>query len=177
MSRKKSQQLRRNDCRRRHQHQSGGDAQGIDLASILPTNSFYPYNNDAASLPTPIDTRALQHRLAHAPMQRGGRSRSRSRSHKRHTTKYMNYAGRQVGCRTRARASARARARARSGRSRTRHQHQSGGDSLNYLPSDANMVLRSASTFAGNLWAGLKGVQGAPSALPFEDQALQTENK
>jgi hypothetical protein len=38
------------------------------------------------------------------------------------------------------------------------------------------MVLRSASNFAGNLWAGLKGVQGAPSALPFEDQALQSEN-
>jgi hypothetical protein len=36
------------------------------------------------------------------------------------------------------------------------------------------MLLRSASTFAGNLWAGLKGVDGAPSALPFEDQALQS---
>jgi len=196
MSRKKSQQQqqqsrqrrirrnhRRNNCReqQQQQHQSlqqrGGDAHSIDLASVLPANSFYPYNNDAASLPNPMDTRALQHQLAHAPMQRGGR-RSRGRSRKRRTTKYMNYAGRQVGCRTRARArSGRARSgrsgRARSGRSRT----QSGGDSLNYLPSDANMILRSASTFAGNLLAGLKGVHGAPSALPFEDQALQSANK
>lgn len=193
MSRKKSQQQqqqqsrqrrnkrnRRNNCRQQQQQQSlqqrGGDAHSIDLASILPANSFYPYNNDAAVLPNPMDTRALQHQLAHAPVQRGGRSRSRSRSHKRRTTKYMNYAGRQVGCRTRARASA----RARSGRSRSRTHHgrqQSGGDSLNYLPSDANMILRSASTFAGNLLAGLKGVHGAPSALPFEDQALQSANK
>lgn len=161
MSRKKSQsrhkkQSQRNNCRR----QRGGDARSIDLASILPDNSFYPYNN--SSLGNPIDTRAPQQQVAHTHAQRGGRARHRAR-----TSKYINYAGRQVGCRTRART--------RSGRSRTRHgRQQSGGDSLNYLPSDANMLLRSASTFAGNLWAGLKGVHGAPSALPFEDQALQS---
>jgi hypothetical protein len=175
------QSKRRNNCRRLRLHQRGGDAQSVSLASILPTNSFYPYNNNAADLPNPMDTRALQQHLAHAPIQRGGigendtRSRGRKRRSSTIKSKHINYAGRQIGCRTRARASSGR--SGRSGRSRTRHGlHQSGGDSLNYLPSDANMVLRSASNFAGNLWAGLKGVQGAPSALPFEDQALQSEN-
>ena len=171
------QQRRRLRPLQQQRQQGGGNAAAnIDLASILPTASFYPYNT-ADSLSAPMDTRALQHQLAHAPhapMQRGGAAGSRrSRGRKRRTTKYVNYAGRQIGCRTRARTKARARARTRS---RTRHgRQQSGGDSLNYLPSDANILLRSASNFAGNLWAGLKGVHGAPSALPFEDQALQSQ--
>ena len=168
-------QQQRQQQQRQQQQQRGGDVNSTSLASILPTNSFYPYNNYATSLPNPMDTRALQHQLAHAPntMQRGGarETGSRSRKHKVRTIKYTNYAGRQIGCRSRtsiSRASARSRSRTHNGR------RQAGGDSLNYLPSDANMILRSASTFAGNLWAGLKGVHGAPSALPFEDQALQS---
>ena len=67
-------------------------------------------------------------------------------------------------------------------RNRTvRHRHhqqqqrfrQSGGDLLNYLPSDLSMAARSAAHSLGGVWSGVKGVMGSDSPLPYNDHHLQ----
>ena len=169
-SRRRQRQQQQRQQQQQQQLQRGG-ADATSLSSILPANSFYPYN--ANTLPNPADVRAQPmqqqqqqqqppvYTQMHAHMQ-GGRRRS--------------YAGKQVGCRTLRRSRSKSRSRS-SSKSRTRHGYrsrsQSGGDSISYLPSDANMLLRSATTFAGNLVSGLKGEPGSPSPLPFEDQSIQ----
>ena len=170
-SRRRQRQRHQQRHQQRHsQLQRGGaDAHATSLSSILPANSFYPYN--ANTLPNPVDVRAQPmqqqqqppvYTQMHAHMQGGGRRSNRKK----------NYAGKQVGCRTLCRSRSKSRSK-----SRTRHGYrsrsQSGGDSISYLPSDANMLLRSATTFAGNLVSGLKGEPGSPSPLPFEDQSIQ----
>ena len=158
-SRRRQRQQHKQRHQQRHQQRHSqlqrGGADAMSLSSILPANSFYPYN--ANTLPNPVDVRAQPmqqqqqppvYTQMHAHMQ-GGRRRSNRKK---------NYAGKQVGCRT---------------RHGYRSSSQSGGDSISYLPSDANMLLRSATTFAGNLVSGLKGEPGSPSPLPFEDQSIQ----
>ena len=172
-SRRRQRQHHKQRHQQRHsQLQRGGaDAHAMSLSSILPANSFYPYN--ANTLPNPVDVRAqpMQHQQQqqqqppvytqmHAHMQGGGRRSNRKK----------NYAGKQVGCRTLRRSRSKSRSRTQHG---YRSRSQSGGDSISYLPSDANMLLRSATTFAGNLVSGLKGEPGSPSPLPFEDQSIQ----
>ena len=160
-SRRQQRRQQRHQQRHSQLQRGGADADATSLSSILPANSFYPYN--ANTLPNPVDVRAQPmqspvYTQMHAHMQ-GGRRRSNRKK---------NYAGKQVGCRTLRRSRS---------KSRTRHGYrsrsQSGGDSISYLPSDANMLLRSATTFAGNLVSGLKGEPGSPSPLPFEDQSIQ----
>ena len=164
-SRRRQRQQHKRRHQQRHSQLQRGGADAMSLSSILPANSFYPYN--ANTLPNPVDVRAQPmqqqqqppvYTQMHAHMQ-GGRRRSNRKK---------NYAGKQVGCRTLRRSRS---------KSRTRHGYrsrsQSGGDSISYLPSDANMLLRSATTFAGNLVSGLKGEPGSPSPLPFEDQSIQ----
>ena len=58
------------------------------------------------------------------------------------------------------------------------HQHhqrvrQSGGDLLNYLPSDLSMVARSAAHSISGAWSGVKGVVGSDNPLPYNDHHLQ----
>jgi hypothetical protein len=54
-----------------------------------------------------------------------------------------------------------------------RRFNQSGGDILNYLPSDATMTLRSIGHAVSSFMSGVKGVQPGPSPLPYNDQKLQ----
>jgi hypothetical protein len=51
--------------------------------------------------------------------------------------------------------------------------NQSGGDILNYLPSDVSMSLRSLGNAFSTGLAGVKGFQPAPSPLPYNDHKLQ----
>ena len=53
------------------------------------------------------------------------------------------------------------------------HFNQSGGDILNYLPSDASMSLRSVGHALSSFVSGVKGVQPSPNPLPYNDQKLQ----
>jgi hypothetical protein len=50
---------------------------------------------------------------------------------------------------------------------------QSGGDMLNYLPSDLSMAARSAAHSVGSIFSGTKGFSTADSPLPFNDHHLQ----
>ena len=50
---------------------------------------------------------------------------------------------------------------------------QSGGDLLNYLPSDLSMAARSAAHSIGGVWSGVKGVMSSDSPLPYNDHHLQ----
>ena len=70
------------------------------------------------------------------------------------------------------------RRRKRTVRHQRRHQQkqrfrQSGGDLLNYLPSDLSMAARSAAHSLGGVWSGVKGVMGSDSPLPYNDHHLQ----
>jgi len=50
---------------------------------------------------------------------------------------------------------------------------QSGGDILNYLPSDISMTMRSAAHSLGGAFSGIKGVVASSDPLPFNDHHLQ----
>ena len=163
----------------------GGGSGVTDLSSILPKNSFYPFNSNI--LANSVDSRAA---VPQPHVQRGGkrnrnhhRRNNSTRSHSKRGSKrgskrsYVNYAGRQIGCRSRSqRRNQRQSRRQRQARTqlRRRAQLQSGGDAFSYLPQDANMAARSATTFVGNLWADLQGKHNTVSPLPFSDQAIQS---
>ena len=51
--------------------------------------------------------------------------------------------------------------------------NQSGGDILNYLPSDVSMSLRSLGHSLSSVVGGAKGFHPAPSPLPFNDHNLE----
>ena len=52
---------------------------------------------------------------------------------------------------------------------------QSGGDLLNYLPSDISMTMRSAAHSMGSAFSGIKGIMPSSNPLPFNDHHLQKE--
>jgi hypothetical protein len=79
------------------------------------------------------------------------RSRSRTRNYKHKTT----------------------RRRRQPLRGQRHHFRQSGGDLLNYLPSDLGMAARSAAHSIGGVWSGVKGVMGSDNPLPYNDHHLQ----
>jgi len=187
--RRKMETLRRHNSRSRSSQ--GGGSGATDLSSILPKNSFYPFNSNI--LANSVDSRAA---VPQSHLQLGGgkrnrrrntsnRSRSKSKRGSKRGSKhgskrgskrgskhgskrgYVNYAGRQIGCLSQRRSQRRSR------RQKQRFA-QSGGDAFSYLPQDLNMAARSATTFAGNLWADLQGTHNKPSPLPFSDQALQS---
>ena len=51
--------------------------------------------------------------------------------------------------------------------------NQSGGDLLNYLPSDVSMTLRSVGDSFSGVVDSVKGFAPAPSSLPYNDHKLQ----
>jgi len=51
--------------------------------------------------------------------------------------------------------------------------NQSGGNLLNYLPSDVSMTLRSAGASFSSVVDSVKGFAPAPSSLPYNDHKLQ----
>lgn len=51
--------------------------------------------------------------------------------------------------------------------------NQSGGDVLNYLPSDMSMALREVGNSFSSVVNSVKGFAPAPSPLPFNDHKLQ----
>lgn len=51
--------------------------------------------------------------------------------------------------------------------------NQSGGDILNYLPSDMSMSLRALGNSFSSLASSVKGFAPAPSPLPYNDHKLQ----
>jgi hypothetical protein len=51
--------------------------------------------------------------------------------------------------------------------------NQSGGDSLNYFPSDVSMTLRSIGDSFSNVVDSIKGFAPGPSSLPYNDHKLQ----
>ena len=74
------------------------------------------------------------------------------------------------------------RRRLQSKRKRQHHkqqkQHrfkQSGGDLLNYLPSDISTTMRSAAHSMGSAFSGIKGMMPSSDPLPFNDHHLQKE--
>jgi hypothetical protein len=60
-----------------------------------------------------------------------------------------------------------------SNNNKSRKFRQSGGDMLNYLPSDLSMAARSAAHSVGSIFSGTKGFSTADSPLPFNDHHLQ----
>lgn len=58
-------------------------------------------------------------------------------------------------------------------RSKTKRFNQSGGDLLNYLPSDISMTLRSVGDSFSGVVDSVKGFAPAPSSLPYNDHKLQ----
>ena len=66
-------------------------------------------------------------------------------------------------------------------RSERKQQHQqqqrrfkqSGGDLMNYLPSDISMTMRSAAHSISGAFSGIKGVMPSSNPLPFNDHHLQ----
>ena len=58
-------------------------------------------------------------------------------------------------------------------KSKTMRFNQSGGDSLNYLPSDLSMSLRTIGDAFSNVVDSVKGFAPAPSSLPYNDHKLQ----
>ena len=50
---------------------------------------------------------------------------------------------------------------------------QSGGDLLNYMPSDISMTMRSAAHSISGAFSGIKGVMPSSNPLPFNDHHLQ----
>ena len=60
-----------------------------------------------------------------------------------------------------------------SNNNKSRKIRQSGGDMLNYLPSDLSMAARSAAHSVGSIFSGTKGFSTADSPLPFNDHHLQ----
>ena len=79
--------------------------------------------------------------------------------------------------RTRNRKPSAFRRRLQSNRKRRhKQQHrfkQSGGDLLNYLPSDISMTMRSAAHSMSGAFSGIKGVTPSSNPLPFNDHHLQ----
>ena len=74
------------------------------------------------------------------------------------------------------------RRRLQSKRKRQHHkqqkQHrfkQSGGDLLNYLPSDISTTMRSAAHSMGSAFSGIKGMMPSSDPLPFNGHHLQKE--
>ena len=51
--------------------------------------------------------------------------------------------------------------------------NQTGGDLLNYLPSDISMTMRSALHSMSGAFSGIKGVASSSNPLPFNDHHLQ----
>lgn len=51
--------------------------------------------------------------------------------------------------------------------------NQSGGDILNYLPSDMSMTLREIGNSFSKVATSVKGFAPAPSPLPYNDHKLQ----
>ncbi len=166
--RHQQQQQRQQQQQQQQQQMQRGGADATSLSSILPANSFYPYN--ANTLPNPVDVRAQPMQQQQQQQQQQPPVYTQMHAHMQGGRRRRSYAGKQVGCRTRHRSKSRSKSRTRHG---YRSRSQSGGDSISYLPSDANMLLRSATTFAGNLVSGLKGEPGSPSPLPFEDHSIQ----
>lgn len=58
-------------------------------------------------------------------------------------------------------------------KSKTMRFNQSGGDILNYLPSDVSMTLRSVGDSFSGVVDSVKGFAPAPSSLPYNDHKLQ----
>ena len=71
------------------------------------------------------------------------------------------------------------RRRLKSNRKRQQQQQhrfkQSGGDLLNYLPSDISMTMRSAAHSMDTAFSGIKGMLPSSNPLPFNDHHLQKE--
>ena len=57
--------------------------------------------------------------------------------------------------------------------SKTMRINQSGGNLLNYLPSDVSMTLRSVGDSFSGVVDSVKGFAPAPSSLPYNDHKLQ----
>jgi hypothetical protein len=60
-----------------------------------------------------------------------------------------------------------------SSKSKTMRFNQSGGDSLNYLPSDVSMTLRTIGDSFSSVVDSVKGFAPGPSSLPYNDHKLQ----
>lgn len=58
-------------------------------------------------------------------------------------------------------------------KTKTMRFNQSGGNLLNYLPSDVSMTLRSVGDSFSGLVDSVKGFAPAPSSLPYNDHKLQ----
>ena len=58
-------------------------------------------------------------------------------------------------------------------KTKTMRFNQSGGDLLNYLPSDVSMTLRSVGDSFSGVVDSVKGFAPAPSSLPYNDHKLQ----
>ena len=58
-------------------------------------------------------------------------------------------------------------------KTKTMRFNQSGGDLLNYLPSDVSMTLRSVGDSFSSVVDSVKGFAPAPSSLPYNDHKLQ----
>ena len=58
-------------------------------------------------------------------------------------------------------------------KSKTMRFNQSGGDSLNYLPSDVSMTLRTIGDSFSSVVDSVKGFAPGPSSLPYNDHKLQ----
>ena len=58
-------------------------------------------------------------------------------------------------------------------KTKTMRFNPSGGDGLNYLPSDVSMTLRSIGDSFSNVVDSVKGFAPAPSSLPYNDHKLQ----
>jgi hypothetical protein len=58
-------------------------------------------------------------------------------------------------------------------KTKTMRFNQSGGNLLNYLPSDVSMTLRSVGDSFSGVVDSVKGFAPAPSSLPYNDHKLQ----
>ena len=95
-------------------------------------------------------------------MKSGRRSRNRGTGNRRNRNRNRNRS-----------STRRYRKRRCHNNNKSRKFRQSGGDMLNYLPSDLSMAARSAAHSVGSIFSGTKGVNTADSPLPFNDHHLQ----
>ncbi len=97
-------------------------------------------------------------------MKSGRRSRNRGTGNRRNRNRNRNRSGTRRY---------RKRRFHNSNNNKSRKFRQSGGDMLNYLPSDLSMAARSAAHSVGSIFSGTKGFSTADSPLPFNDHHLQ----
>ena len=95
-------------------------------------------------------------------MKSGRRSRNRGTGNRRNRNRNRNRS-----------STRRYRKRRCHNNNKSRKFRQSGGDMLNYLPSDLSMAARSAAHSVGSIFSGTKGFSTADSPLPFNDHHLQ----